>query len=168
MPPELPNQAERMLGYFGGILGQTLNRASTADIWNTIKAQAANSGTSFFFGAGNAVSTLRGIAGQARTALETFGAANRTDNITSNMVWTAPWSNPARGTLTPQQYRVRFELTTLSSEGDEETLWKSFLTKELPDTVGGLLDNLDDAGNSLAAEYNRQFVSVGRVLIEGA
>lgn len=139
------------MAYWGTIQAAVSQRASTADIWDAIKAAAAAEPGGGQLPTLQAVNELRGAAAGLRNSADTFGAARDLEEssglsqgITSGMMAVAPWSSDQQVLTTLADYQVRFEAQFTTPLGDPASviLTAKYPNGQLPATVGDLIDSL--------------------------
>lgn len=166
MPLEdLSEGAQRLLGYYGIIRAGTQAGESTAQIWDRIKAIPVENPPWAFFGAGNAVSELRGYASQVREASRVFGTQADYEPVGARAIANEPWSPSISGTAVPKQFTISFEHQTVNSAGDIETRWRTLRHVTNVDTKGDVMAQLNEAGEAFAADYGVDHSGIGAVEI---
>jgi hypothetical protein len=160
-----PNQTAA-LAYWGNIENAVSQRLGTADLWSAIRAASGTEpGTPIGFNAAD-LSVLRGMAASIRNAATNLEAARGDYTVTADMVGRAPWARSQAEMNTLPIWQVRFQHTTTDVSGNELTDWRtSVFTGQIPDTVGGILDAVDQDALGIAEDYGRQHVSVGSLQI---
>lgn len=166
MPGELRPGAARLLGLFGSIQASAFAEMSTAEVWDELRDAASRSG--FDLAGINAadVSQLRGIANEARNAMQAFSQASPGDAITGSMIFDAPWRAESTGGELLPSFRVRYALQVVDPQGNETLLWQSFTTTQLPGTVEGLLSDVTDVGAGDTANYGVTLTGVAHTIVE--
>lgn len=147
----LSDAGRSAMAYWGTIQAAVTQRASTAEIWDAVKAaQAAEPG-----GGGSVtlqgLNELRSVAAQLRNGSEKLAAARATEQnsglsqgITGQMMAVAPWSQDQQVLSTLADYQVRFEAQFTTPLGAQASvvLTALFPNGALPATVGDLIDAL--------------------------
>lgn len=120
----LSERAMSNLGWaFGSILGATYEGASTADIWDALKAGAEAQGLETVGLSASDVSQLRGFAGGITRAADNLANADPNLGITNDMIGTAPWSMDANSLALAPEYHARVEMTVADDAGNLSTGW---------------------------------------------
>jgi hypothetical protein len=149
--------------YFGVIEHATRERASTADIWSAIRAQAAAEGLESPGVTAQDVSRLRGAAGRIRAASAALSRAEPGYGIDAPMIALAPWSRSLAERNTLPMYQVRF-LHTTNVAGQEQSDWRSIMLRgATPPTVGDLMSQLQRDAEQMAEGYNSAHVSMSNI-----
>jgi hypothetical protein len=162
---DLTPGATKLLAYWGNIQSAVAARASTAELWATVRDAAA--ADNFDISPANAVDMgqLRSLAAGNRNASAAFNAASENQSLDSSMIgselYTPNESNPAAERL----YLVRFQQTVLEDEA-ETTIWRTDMFRGLlPPTKSDLMAQLDNDAQNLADEYNQTHIGIGDVAI---
>lgn len=158
--PNLSPHATAALAYWPQIQHAAATGMTTADMWATIRASAAELGLESPGVTVQGVSTLRGIAsGIERTA----ASLNRADDgrrLISDMISTPPWSRGPGVRAADRVYQVRFQHTTLQ-DGQPSTDWRTVtFTGRLPRTVGELRQLAEGDAIQLARKYNGEHAGI--------
>lgn len=170
----LSDAGRAAMAYWGTIQNAVAERASTAQIWDAIRAaQAAEPG-----GGGPVtvagVNEVRSAAAKIRNSADGLTMARDLEtstglaqSITSSMMTTVPWSRDPGVLSTLADYQVRFQTLFTTPAGAQASAWVTakFGGGELPVTVGDLIDAL--GAYSLAFGYTdaASFTGVGDVSI---
>lgn len=151
-------------GLFGAFQTASAARQSTADLWTTLRVNAAtwawqaqgggelpnmadleNTGRGILSAQGvgiRQVNAYRAIANQWRTAKSNLHQLDFTDQIGSKHIFTPPWAQTAQQGV-PDRYRARVEWEITPIEGDTFTTWGSY---EVDSPLTSLQDIFDQAG----------------------
>lgn len=166
MPGELRPGAQKLLGLFGSVQASTFAGLSTADVWQEIRDAADAQGVDLSGVSAADVSQLRGIANAARSAMNAFQRADPNAGIVGDMIYSAPWTaTPTGGEVLPA-YRVRYQLVVTAASGEEQVLWQSYTTTQLPGTKEGLISDVSAVGAGDTAHYGVTMTGINHVLIE--
>lgn len=139
-----PRQQKALGTYWGVIQAAAAQHMTTADLWAAIRGAAEAAGLESPGVNAADISTLRGYAGAMVRAADALAASEPSLGLTSSMIATAPWARSlAEQNLNPM-FQATFKITGLSPTGSPVEGWLTsvFNTETLPDTVGGLLDQL--------------------------
>lgn len=137
--------------YWGDIQDAVSRRATTAEIWDAIKAVAAAQPGGAPLPSLQGVNEVRSAAAAIRNAGENLSKAlaveQRTglpQGIEPSMMTVAPWSRDAQSIATLAQYQVRFQATFTAIDGSQFQQWLTakFTPDTMPSTVGELADAL--------------------------
>ena len=165
---DLSPGATKLLAYWGNIQSAVAARASTADLWNTVRTAAAAEG--YDIAPANAIDmgTLRSLAVSNRNAMEALAAAPATAAFDYTMLGTELYArSPAEQALAPL-YLVRFE-HNVTEDGEPATVWRTDTFRGmLPPTKDELQAQLDADAQLLAEEYTQSHVSIGAISISVA
>lgn len=162
------------MAYWGTIQSQTAVRASTADLWAAIRADAAAHPGGLPLPTLQGVNEIRAAAAQVRNASAAFGKARDTTEtygltqaITGDMVSTVPWSRDAATIAVLADYQVRFNARMTSPLGRQFTqqLTMLFPNGTLPATVGELVTKLGAFAPASGSLGEGSFDGVGDVSI---
>lgn len=124
---------ERAFGYLGVIEAAARVKASTADIWTAVRAEAERVGVPTLGISFGDVTAIRSWAVRMRNADQAFASANPTDNITANMLTTAIWSpQDHAGIATTPNYLARAQVTVEKPDGTVTTQWMSWNFADSP------------------------------------
>lgn len=151
-------------GLFGVLQAGASARQSTADVWSSLRVNAATwawknqglgelpardvleaNGQEILRNAGvgiREVNAYRAIANQWRTAKENLHQAGDADQITARDIFQPPWSQTAQAGV-PERYSVRVQWEVTPTEGDAFTTWGTY---EMESPLTSLQDILDQAG----------------------
>lgn len=157
-------EAQKYAWLWGPISAGAAVRASTKEIWDQVKAFAAQNDLTLETGIGRAVNELRSLAVAQRRGAETFNKAAADQLFTRAMA--APEIN-ARSqvaqSLTPE-YLVRFDLTYMDPSGQQVTRTVSMRDTWYPDmTVQDVHDAVAEAAEGLALDYGNGLVGFGNL-----
>lgn len=133
-------EGERAFGYLGVIEAAARVKASTADIWAAVRAEAQRVGVPTLGISFGDVTAIRSWAVRLRNADAAFAGASKSDSITANMVTTAIWSpQDHAGIATTPNYLARAQVTVQQPDGTVTTQWMSWNFADSPfglDTTG--------------------------------
>lgn len=160
-----PNQT-RALAFWGNIEASVRQSLTTADLWSAIRAASGTEqGEPIGFSAAD-LSVVRGMAASIRNAASELASQGVSNTLTADMIGRAPWARTQAEMNTLPIWQVRFQHTTTNANGQQETNWRtSVFTGQIPDTVGGVLDAVDQDALGIAEDYGRQHVSVDSLQI---
>ncbi len=145
--PLFTPKGEAAYGYIGVIEAAARVRATTADVWAAVRAEASRAGRETLGIAFSDVTAIRSWATRMRNADAAFEAANPTDNITANMATTAIWSpQDLNGIATTPSYSVRAVVTVQQSDGTTANQWMTWNFADNPfnQTVGDYTNTITD------------------------
>lgn len=143
------------LKYYGSILASAYAGNSTADMWTAIHDTQAQYGLPKPGASAPDVSVIRGYANRIVAGARAFAAASDTDTITSDMMAVAPYTSRDLNAIAVNPvYHVRFLNTVQADDGTITQKWQTsvFTAQDMPDTVGGLIDSINDTATELAAQ----------------
>ena len=143
------------LKYYGSILTSAYQGKNVQDMWISIHANAAEYGLPSPQTQPPDVSTIRGFANRIVAGARAFAAASESDTITSDMMAIAPYTSRDRNAIAVNPvYHVRFKNTVQADDGTITSAWQTsvFTAADMPNTVGGLIDSLNDTATELAAQ----------------
>lgn len=148
-----PDAAERKPGYwFGTVLAATRLHETTADVWDRIKAKAADDGVHLPPGMFSAVSSMRATAASLVYAQEKLAASRPGDAITAGMIGLAPYARSPDARADVSKYHVYVEWTPDSIQEGMPAYGVLSYTGSLPATVDELYDAADLLAESQDAE----------------
>lgn len=159
-----PGQLQ-LLAYWGTIQQAVSERASTADLWASVREVAAAEGVQFIGVSATDMSSLRGLAAGQRNAMETLQAAGPNQAIDATMIATdLSTRNQAAQNLAPS-WLVRFE-QDITVGGQLQTVWRtSTIDGFLPATKSDLLSQVTTDAQGMADDYGVTHVGIGRMQI---
>lgn len=142
VPPEL----RQAYGLYGGVIAEAVRRGTTtAQLWDAIRASAAEMGATAPGVGIVAVSKLRGIASQAQAAADRLMALNPDDGIRSDVISRPASSSTYTTGGTPNGYQVRYLATVVNPTGETQQVWQSVEAPDMPQTHQDVLDLIDSA-----------------------
>lgn len=145
--PLFTPKGERAFGYIGVIEAAARLRATTADVWSAIRAEAQRVGVTTLGISFSDVTAIRSWATKMRNADAAFARANPSDSITADMVTTAIWSpQDHAGIATTPNYSVRGVVTVQQSDGTVANQWMTWNFADNPfnQTVGDYMNTVTD------------------------
>lgn len=158
--PDLSPQATSALRFWGVIQAGVSQGATTAELWQAIRASDIG-GVGETGGVGAiGVGQLRGMAASIARAGDALAKADPSQGITNAMIADAPWGRPLPEQNTLAQWQVRYLATTITPEGEQQLYRTTTITGTLPGTVGELLDFLNIAAPGTESGYNYEFVAL--------
>lgn len=150
-------------GSFGVLQSEAASRATTQDIWQALRINAATwqwqaqgggplpsaaeleaQGREILSQQGvtiQHVNAYRQIAGQWRTARENLQRAGADQQITASEIWQPPWAQTTGAADTPR-YRVRVQWQITAPSGEMSTVWGSY---EIGQPITSMNDVIDQA-----------------------
>lgn len=160
MPDLTPSQT-RALGFWGVIEHATAQRLPTAELWRALRdAAGAAEGEPLGFGAAD-VSVIRGYANRIATSAAAFNTSDPGVAVDASMVAQAPWARPPDVQNAAPRYQVRYLANTLDPSGNPAQEWRtSMFSGQLPTTVQGVLDAVEQDAIGVAAEYGHSLLGV--------
>lgn len=159
-----PGQRKLLL-YWGNIVQSVAARASTADLWNAVRAAAAAEGQDLSGVRLTDMNGLRSIAASQRQAGQTLAAARVDAVIDAGMIGRDLDSRSVQEQLLAPRWRVRFEQDVIVG-GQLQTLWRtSYIDGFLPSTKADVLAQVDQDAQGLADDYDQVHAGVGAVQI---
>lgn len=147
------------LKYYQTILSAAYQNLSTSDMWAAIHRQAANYGLPSPQTQPPDASVIRGFANRIVNGARNLAAASDSDTITSDMMWTAPYTSRDYNAITTNpMYQVRYQVQWQTSDGTVNTRWNTsvFNASNFPSTVGDLRDTIDFNASELLAQAAQQ------------
>lgn len=156
-------QGERAFGYLGAIEAAVRLKATTARVWDAVRAEAQRVGVPTLGISFGDVTAIRSWAVRMRNADTAFATANPTDNITADMVTTAIWSpQDHAGIATTPNYLARAQVTVEKPDGTVTTQWMSWNFADSP-------FGLDATGSPYTAgSYTQQLTDVFAARVQTA
>lgn len=156
---------KQLLPWWGNIQNAVSRRASTADLWATVREAAAAEGVILRGVSAIDMNSLRSIAGSQRRSLDELQRAAPDQTITSVMIGADLSSRGQQFQNLAPSWIVRFE-HDVTIEGQLNTLWRSSVFEgQLPTTKGQLLDAVTADAEALAEDYGVTHIGVGRMSI---
>lgn len=162
----LSEAAARYAYAWGALQNAVANRASTADIFATVRQVAEDLGMDTPPGMWAAVNELRSLAVAERNAGEAFQRTDPAERLTAAL---APPDINARNiedrNIFPE-YLVRFDMTHTDTEGNAVTITRSFRDTWTPGlTVGEVTGLVTEAATGLANEYGIDLAGVDNLRV---
>lgn len=151
---------------WGEIQESVGERATTAQVWDEIRAAAERYGTRIPEGMFQAVNTMRTLSAQLRNASERLGQADPGEALDrrfyADEIYLRDVTNPLAGSA----FHVRFTVPQVQGGETELKTFTMLYEGGLPATVGDLLDDLDiyatELGNDYAGELGAiQSIEIG-------
>lgn len=165
MPPSRTNtalseHARAALAYWPQIQHAAATGMTTADMWATIRASAADLGLETPGVTVQGVSALRGIAsGIERTATGLNRSADER-RLISDMISTPPWSRGPGVRAADRVYQVRFQHSTYQ-DGELQQNWRTVtFSGRLPRTVGQLRQLVEGDAVQIARKYKGEHAGI--------
>lgn len=165
MPPSRTNtalseHARAALAYWPQIQHAAAVGMTTADMWATIRASAADLGLETPGVTVQGVSALRGIASGIERTAAGLNRAESNRRLISDMISTPPWARPPGEQRADHVYQVRFLHTTLQ-DGIEQADWRTItFSGRLPRTVGQLRQLAEGDAIQLARKYKGEHAGI--------
>ena len=126
-------QGERAFGYIGVIEAAVRVKATTADVWAAVRAEAQRVGVPTLGISFGDVTAIRSWAVRMRNADTAFADANPSDSITADMVSTAIWSmQDHAGIATTPNYLAKALVTVEKLDGTVVDQWMSWNFADSP------------------------------------
>lgn len=162
MPEPGPLRANA-LTYYGNILAAARAHATTAEVWDAIRSEAASRGYAFPSDIFTQVNAMRANAGATVRASEAFARAPDDAAVGPAFISTPIWARPAAAQEARPAFHVRFEMTTVSAQG-EASGWYNMQVGSLEGWSKGMLtDDLAAYGEALTEGYNVAFGGIGAI-----
>lgn len=149
--------------FWGPIQGAVRAKASTAEIWQTLRDYASRSGTELPPGMFAEVNRMRSLAAGLRVSSERLGRAREGDAITGSLVGRQIYGRSDMERSLAPAYHVRFELTTQTADGPQTGWYTLEYGGSLPSTVGQLMAEVGFYAESLADSYGTAFGELGSI-----
>lgn len=147
------------------VQGATTQRATTAQVWDAIRAAAAEEGRPIPPDAFQTVNRLRSMSVGLRNATEAFRSAEGNQVIVDRMIGTTPYARDLNAQNAMPRWQVSFQQLTQTETG-VSLVWRSdIFTGALPTTKADLINELNATGLLLAEQYNVRHVGIGDVQI---
>ena len=146
-------EGETTFGYLGAIEAAVRKKASTAAVWQAVRAEAARVGRTELGITFGDVRTIRSWAVKMRNADAAYAAANPADTIDASMTTTAIWSPNDYNTIaTTPSFSVRGQVTIEKTDGTVVQQWMTWNFADNPYlyTVAGYTTRIADVFNSRA------------------
>lgn len=148
----LTERAQSALGWaFGAIQGAAYQGLSTAEVWQSLRDAAESQGLSTVGLSAADVSSLRGYAGQIKSAADALSAAEPSAGLESGMVGYAPWSMSLNTLAVAPEYWARVEMTVADEQGNLSTGWMTMTGITSLDMTAGDLNAMLQANAEAAA-----------------
>ena len=151
----LDRYGSNALKYYGSILASAYEGLNTVDMWRGIHAAQEQYGLERPGASAIDATVIRGFANRIVAGARAFAAAADTDTITSDMMAIAPYTSRDRNAIAVSPvYHVRFKNTVQADDGTITETWQTsvFTAADMPGTVGGLTDSINDTATELAAQ----------------
>lgn len=150
--PDLRPGAQKLLSYFGVIASSVAERASTHELWEAIRSEAARRGEQLSGVGAIDVGQLRGIAAGLRNGRQALSTADRNLPLPRGAVAQNIYSRPeAQQSLAPA-YHVRFNVGVRGPTGLQQKTMTWVMTGALPNTWGELADSVEAFAMALAEQ----------------
>lgn len=162
--PEAPNPAGKLAAYWGVVQAAVAERATTAELWASLRDAAASEGVDLSGISATAVNQMRAAAARNRNAGENLSRATGTDALTGSMIGSELYPRSAADREASPLWLVRFEHSTIA-DGIEATDWRTSAFSTLPENVGDLRDMVEADGEDMGDEYGATHVGVGAIII---
>ena len=142
---------KRLLPYWGIIQSAVTQRASTADLWEAVRADARREGAILSGVSATDMGSLRSIVARQRNATESFGRLLPQQAVTSDHIAQDISSRSLDAQALAPAWRVRFE-HDITVDGQLQTVWRSSLFEgSLPATAGSLRSAIEADAEQMAA-----------------
>jgi hypothetical protein len=159
-----PGQKQLVL-YWGPIMQSVTERATTAEIWATVRAAAAAEGAPLTGVGIQDMNFMRGIANSQARSLRELGSALPSQVIESTMIGRDLSSRSLADQELARRWIVRFE-HDVTIDGGLQTLWRSSVFEGiLPNTKGDILNALEQDAQALAEDYGVTHIGIGSFTI---
>lgn len=145
---------------WGTILRSARERATTAQIWESIRAQYPADQFQLPADPLGTVNRLRSIATGLAESSRRLGRAGDDQAITGRMIGQQVYARDTAARATTPSYHVRFQLPVTTPEGTRTDWYTMEYNGPLPATVGDLRADLGLYSESLGEDYG---VSIGEV-----
>lgn len=157
---DLSPAVQKALAYWGVIELAAEARATTADMWSWIRDAAEELGKASPGVTVQAVSYLRGVAGQIQERARLFDALADSRRVTGRYVSTPPWARALAAQRALPMFQVRYRHTFLN-QGVEQTEWRtSMFQGRVNHTAGQLRQLIDLDAENMARKYGMEHVGV--------
>lgn len=164
----MPRDQDRnpALAYWGEIEYAAANRLTTADLWASLRAAAAELGQESPGVTVQQVNEVRHLATGIQAASRRLERIDPSSSIRDGrLIAEAPWSRSLAERSALPMYQVRYQHTVDGPNG-VETAWRtSTFRGELPRTLGDLQDAIDEDAENLADKYGGAHVGVSAMQI---
>lgn len=152
--------------YWGVIQRAVSERVTTAELWNMIRNASEAEGYVGTTGGLPEMNRLRGAAAAIRNASDVFRSARDDATITASMFAPDINAKAIPGLSLTPVYRVRFEHTIGTLEGQLVTTWRTIsFPMQLPGTKDLLMAELEANASSLAEQYGEEHIGLDGVEI---
>lgn len=139
--------------YWFQVIGGASAGQSTAQIFESIRARAADLGLSSVGVPATAISTLRGFAGRMLGASRALNAAQDSALLESKHIAEAPWSRSLNAQAAMPVYNISFNHTIQLDDGSIVDKYQTItVSGALPGSVGDLRIFVSGEAQLLAAE----------------
>lgn len=152
------------MAWWGVVQGAVAERATTAEIWQSIRAFGERNNLEYPPGFFAEVNRIRSTAASLRNASDRLGRAAPTDAITDRMLAPLPYARSSVEQALASQYHVRVNYT--ARQGQETA--DSYITlsyNTLPGTVGELYADAQVATASTVDNYGGELIGLGGIEI---
>jgi hypothetical protein len=134
--PNEPRGFAQPMAWWGVVQGAVRERATTAEIWQSIRDFGARNDLTYPPGFFAEVNRIRSQAATLRNASDRLGRAASGDAITDRMLAPLPYSRSSVEQALAQQYHVRVGYTARRGAETEQSYITLSYTGSLPGTVG--------------------------------
>lgn len=144
--------------FYGVILQSALERDTTAQMWERIRGAAEASGLDIGADAFTRVNELRSNAVSVANAARNLARAREADAITSDMLGRPIYARPLQAFEALPQYEARIRIQMQTPGGVADQWVRVVFGADRPDTVGGLLDELELFAQDMAPGYGGELL----------
>lgn len=161
--PDLTPAETKAMAYWPQIEGSAARHDTTASLWASINAAAAELGLTSPGVSAIAVNRLRAMATGIQRRSDQLAALPNSKRLTSGLVSQAPWSRSLAEQRALPKFQARFQ-HTFTKNGDSVTEWRtSVWDGKLPRTIGQLRDAIDLDAQNMANKYGVEHDSVDAI-----
>lgn len=151
--------------FWGTILASAQQHATTAQVWDALRAARDQLGVSFPSDIFSQVNALRANASRVIVASERLMAASGATAIDSSMIGRPIYARSLAQQEAMPQYEVRLQISVQSLEGTASRWATVYYGSDLPDTVGQLGDDVEAFAAGFANDYGGELASVDSFML---
>ena len=147
------------LKYYQTILSAAYQNINVQDMWTAIHRQSSNYGLPTPQTQPPDVSVIRGYANRIVNGARNLAAADDSNTITADMMYTAPYTSRDQQSIAVNPiYSVRYQVTWTNPDGVTNSRWNTsvFTATNFPGTVGELRDTINFNASELLAQAAQQ------------
>lgn len=162
---DLTPEGKDALRWWGVIEESARYGMTTEDLWNNLRDAAEEAGLS---GPGvtiTGVNELRSLATRIQNSGRQLERIGLDTVLTHEHIADAPWSRTDTERSAYGIYQVRYQHTTVTTEGPETTWRTSIFRGQLPETLGELQSAVAEDAQALADKYGVSHVDLGSMHI---